>query len=92
MLRPLVVTGPQSTPPSPYLLRYIISAAKLVPAAPVAGSVIYSDCEVYGLSSGHAGGNMSKSQDAKKSQKKEPTRTPKEKKELKRQKKEAAGR
>jgi hypothetical protein len=35
---------------------------------------------------------MSKSQDAKKSQKKEPTRTPKEKKELKRQKKEAAGR
>jgi len=73
-------------------LRYIISVAKLVPAAPGAGSVIYSDCEVYGLSSGHAGGNMSKSQDAKKSQKKEPTRTPKEKKELKRQKKEAAGR
>lgn len=81
-----------SCSPSRYWLRYIISAAKLALAAPIAGSVIYSVCEVYGLSSGHAGGNMSKSQDAKKSQKKEPTRTPKEKKELKRQKKEAAGR
>lgn len=33
---------------------------------------------------------MSKGMDTKKTQKKEPTRTPKEKKELKRQKKEAA--
>lgn len=38
------------------------------------------------------GGTMSKSQDSKKTEKKEPTRTPKEKKELKRQKKEAAKR
>jgi hypothetical protein len=35
---------------------------------------------------------MSKSQDAKKTAKKEPTRTPKEKKELQREKKEAAKR